>query len=190
MRLSREILTARFRLTPKIWHIYDWVPPRPIPMWPALFAMGVLFVEWRLGMVAAVERVPFPVNLGIVLALPALVWHIAGKPAIEGKPVQLYLLSQLRYWLREPNALAGMVPVHEPKTARTELSIWVPSLPRNNTAVPGSVAVGRERKGRRARTWIPRSPRRRSGTREKADEQRASRDRRARWPGANDVRQR
>lgn len=119
-----RVFTDTFWVRRTVWHVYDLVLPVPVPVVSAVVALAVLFVEWRVGLMAALDRLPFPVNLLGLLILPAVAWKLSDRPSVEGRSLQAWAWSQIRYRF-EPRELVGdLEPVREPKRTRASLTAW------------------------------------------------------------------
>lgn len=122
MAIQPEVHTAKFSVRRELWHVTDWVLPAPVPLVPATVAAGILFAEFKFGIAALWSSIlPFPLSLAPVIGLAYLGWRLADKPSVEGKPLHVYLASQIRYYLREPKKYVGLTSAHEPSRARVHL---------------------------------------------------------------------
>ena len=108
MELELSVWTRRLSVKRELWHLGDIVPGFAIPVQESVAALGVTFAEWWL----------LIKHLHMSLPLPALTWFLAGRPAIEGKPVHLWIWSQLRFYFAEPRLVIHLEPAWEPRQAR------------------------------------------------------------------------
>ncbi len=119
-----RVFTDTFWVRRTVWHVYDLVLPVPVPVISACAAMAVLFVEWRFGLMGLLDRLPFPINVLGLLVLPAIAWKLSDRPSIEGRSLQAWVWSQIRYRL-EPRQLTGdLEPVREPRRTRASITAW------------------------------------------------------------------
>ena len=120
MELELSVWTRRLSVKRELWHLGDIVPGFAIPVQESVAALAVTFAEWWLLIKHLHVSLPLPAPLPLLLflALPALTWFLAGRPAIEGKPVHLWIWSQLRFCFAEPRLVIHLEPAWEPQQAR------------------------------------------------------------------------
>ncbi|MBO0708970.1 MAG: hypothetical protein J2P44_11465 [Candidatus Dormibacteraeota bacterium] len=123
-----EVYTSRFRVQRQIWHIWEWVSPWPIPIWPGVGAMAAVFVQLQFGLMRLWTAIlPFPLNLAMLLGIAVAVYKLLNQPMVEGRSLYAWLRAQLRYWLFEPRLMLGELErVREDGDWRDELSSWSP----------------------------------------------------------------
>lgn len=126
MGLQPEVHTSRFHVRRELWHIQDWVLPAPVPLIPAAVFAAVIFIEFKLGVADLLGHLlPFPMNLIPIVVVAYGFWRVSDRPTVEGKTLQAYIASQLRFWFTEPKKLVGFEPAREPFRARLRLgSTW------------------------------------------------------------------
>jgi hypothetical protein len=103
-----EVYTSRFRVQRQIWHIWEWVSPWPIPIWPGVAAVAAVFVQLQFGLLKLWTAIlPFPLNLAALFGIAAAVYKLLNQPMVEGRPLQVWLRTQFRYGLLEPRFMVG-----------------------------------------------------------------------------------
>ncbi len=128
--MDLPVWSDRFKVPRVIYHLMDWVPGFGIPLAPLCAGVVVMFSQWRLvGLFDLHNPLPPPYNLAAALALPAMAWYLAGKPAVEGRPLPHWLLSQARYLL-EPRVWVSTERIHEPRRVRVDLRVHSPGSAR------------------------------------------------------------
>ena len=128
MEQSRaHVYTDLFRVRRYLTHAYDFNWGAAIPIVPAGAVLAVTFLEFKLGVFAVAGHLPAPLNLAAVAVLPFVAWKIVDRPVVEGRPLQAWVLSQIRYWLLEPHQLVGeLEAVRERQRDRRSLHAWSP----------------------------------------------------------------
>lgn len=123
-----EVYTSRFRVQRQIWHIWEWVSPWPIPIWPGVGAVAALFIQLQFGLLRVwTEFLPFPLNLAMLVGIAVAVYKLLDQPMVEGRALHVWIRSQLRFWLFEPRLMMGELDrVREPRRWRDALSCWSP----------------------------------------------------------------
>jgi hypothetical protein len=126
--MELSVWTRRLAVKRELWHLGDIVPGFPIPVQESVAALGVAFLEWWVLIKHLHLSLPLPPPLPLFLfcSLPAAAWYLAGRPAVEGKPVHVYLWSQLRYFLAEPRTLVHVEPAWEPQQLRLREVLFEP----------------------------------------------------------------
>lgn len=125
--IEQHIFTDLFDVRRYFTHLLDITLPFSVPLISGSAAAVTLFIEWRLGILGLARAVPAPLNLVVGGALPTLAWMFANKPKLEGKPVQVWVLSQLRYWVIEPKEYIGaMERVRGHRPVRRSIVAWSP----------------------------------------------------------------
>lgn len=123
-----EVYTSRFRVQRQIWHIWEWVSPWPIPIWPGVGAVAAVFVQLQFGLLKLwTDILPFPLNLAVVFGIAAAVYKLLNQPMVEGRPLRVWLRTQFCYWLLEPRFMVGELDrIKDPARWRDALSCWSP----------------------------------------------------------------
>jgi hypothetical protein len=123
-----EVYTSRFRVQRRIWHIWEWVSPWPIPIWPGVGAVATVFAQLQFGLLRLwTQLLPFPLNLVVLFGLAAAIYKLLNQPMVEGRPLSVWLRAQLRYWLLEPRLMVGELErLREPSTSWDRLTCWSP----------------------------------------------------------------
>ena len=82
-----EVYTSRFRVQRQIWHIWEWVSPWPIPIWPGVGAVAAVFVQLQFGLLKLwTDILPFPLNLAVVFGIAAARLQAAEPADGRGPP--------------------------------------------------------------------------------------------------------
>jgi hypothetical protein len=119
------VYTSLLRVERRLYHIGRLELPRPVTLTEAavfVLTFGVLVALTRL------LRIPVgPTWLWLYLVGPWLASWAATQPLADSKRLHQWALSQIRYFLAEPRALARLGPVSEPRQLRAEVWAWRPT---------------------------------------------------------------
>jgi len=121
--MQLPVHTDLYRVRRTLYHIGDLVLPRPIGMVPALACVMALLLEWQ---GAHRPPLPFPFDvwsLAIYGAVPFIAYRLANRPLVEGRPLHLWLLSQVTY-VFQPRCLVRLSTDYEPKRERLRFGAW------------------------------------------------------------------
>lgn len=113
--------TNIWRIEKRLYKLYDFNLPMPLPMVQIGVFIGVL-IPWVV--LLRLVQVPFSSPWHVFyLVPPGLVTYLATRPVLEGKRLTELLLAQLRY-LTEPRTWCRLTPAYEPERARIDATVW------------------------------------------------------------------
>jgi hypothetical protein len=121
--MQLPVHTDLYRVRRTLYHIGDLVLPRPIGMVPTLVCVLTLLLEWQ---VAHRLHLPFTFDLwslAIYGAIPFAAYRLANRPVVEGRPLHLWALSQVRYVFQH-RRLVRLAPDYEPERERLRFGTW------------------------------------------------------------------
>lgn len=122
---DKQIHTAKFHHRREVWHLGDLRLPRPFPVTPTAAALAILVIEWRIGLFGLVSHLAFPFSILPILVGPFVAYRLTDRPLVEGRPLHVFIASQLRFAFVEHRRYVGLTAVHEPRRARGRLGeIW------------------------------------------------------------------
>ncbi|MGI5120278.1 TcpE family conjugal transfer membrane protein [Marinactinospora thermotolerans] len=133
--------TNIWRIEKRLYKLYDFRLPRPLPLVTFGVWLGVSIV-WAFLM--SVLRVPFQTPWHVLWLVPPLVIaFFATRPVIEGKRLTELLLSQARF-LAEARVYTRLAPQYEPTEVTVAVRVWH----RHPDAGPLPAVGGRAARGR------------------------------------------
>ncbi|MBB6120250.1 TcpE family conjugal transfer membrane protein [Nocardiopsis algeriensis] len=116
--------TNIWRIEKRLYKLYDFRLPMPLPVGTFGVAMGV-FLLWA--MLLGILNAPFVFGNGWHLVLwvvpPGVITVLATRPVIEGKRLTELLLSQMRF-LAEARVYTRLAPEYEPSEVRVSVRVW------------------------------------------------------------------
>lgn len=121
-----EVWTDLFRVQRRIWHVWEWVTPWPVPLLPGVGAVVACFVQLQFGLQGLYTRLlPFPLNVAMLIGVAAAVYMLLDRPTVEGRPLTTWLRSQFRFYLKEPPHLDGWGrKLDMPTRRQVRLAAW------------------------------------------------------------------
>ncbi|MFL1379897.1 TcpE family conjugal transfer membrane protein [Nocardiopsis protaetiae] len=116
--------TNIWRIEKRLYKLYDFRLPMPLPVGTFGVAVGV-FLVWVI--LLGIFNAPFVFGNGWHLVLwvvpPGLITVLVTRPVIEGKRLTELLLSQARY-LAEARVYTRLAPEYEPAQVRVAVRVW------------------------------------------------------------------
>ncbi|MFY7068709.1 TcpE family conjugal transfer membrane protein [Nocardiopsis changdeensis] len=116
--------TNIWRIEKRLYKLYDFRLPMPLPVGTFGVAVGV-FLVWVI--LLGILNAPFVFGNGWHLVLwvvpPGVITVLVTRPVIEGKRLTELLLSQARY-LAEARAYTRLAPEYEPAEVRVAVRVW------------------------------------------------------------------
>ncbi|GHD36080.1 hypothetical protein GCM10007147_43150 [Nocardiopsis kunsanensis] len=116
--------TNIWRIEKRLYKLYDFRLPMPLPVGTFGVAMGI-FLIWVV--LLSVLNAPFDFGNGWHLVLwvvpPGVITVLATRPVIEGKRLTELLISQARFFT-EPRVMTRLAPEYEPGEARVSARVW------------------------------------------------------------------
>ncbi|WP_306371312.1 TcpE family conjugal transfer membrane protein, partial [Nocardiopsis sp. CC223A] len=116
--------TNIWRIEKRLYKLYDFRLPMPLPVGTFGVAVGV-FLVWVI--LLGILNAPFVFGNGWHLVLwvvpPGLITVLVTRPVIEGKRLTELLLSQARY-LAEARVYTRLAPEYEPAEVRVAVRVW------------------------------------------------------------------
>ncbi|WP_116243732.1 TcpE family conjugal transfer membrane protein [Nocardiopsis sp. FIRDI 009] len=116
--------TNIWRIEKRLYKLYDFRLPMPLPVGTFGVALGV-FAIWVV--LLSILNAPFTFGNGWHLVLwvvpPGVITVLATRPVIEGKRLTELLLSQARF-LTEARVYTRLAPEYEPAEARVVVRVW------------------------------------------------------------------
>ncbi|MFE6305425.1 TcpE family conjugal transfer membrane protein [Nocardiopsis sp. NPDC057823] len=116
--------TNIWRIEKRLYKLYDFRLPMPLPVGTFGVAVGV-FLVWVI--LLGILNAPFVFGNGWHLVLwvvpPGVITVLVTRPVIEGKRLTELLLSQARY-LAEARVYTRLAPEYEPAEVRVAVRVW------------------------------------------------------------------
>ena len=116
--------TNIWRIEKRLYKLYDFRLPMPLPVGTFGVALGV-FMLWVV--LLSLFRAPFEFGNGWHLVLwvvpPGVITVLATRPVIEGKRLTELLISQARF-LTEARVYTRLAPEYEPSEVRVAVRVW------------------------------------------------------------------
>lgn len=130
--------TSIWRIEKRLYKLYDFRLPSPVPMATAGIFVGAL-IGWIV--LLNVLRVPFDFGNGWHLVLwvlpPGLIAFAATRPVAEGKRLGELLASHAKY-LREARLYTRLRGEYEPTRAQVQATVWHQPTPPDRHSTPAS----------------------------------------------------
>ncbi|WP_026127124.1 TcpE family conjugal transfer membrane protein [Nocardiopsis xinjiangensis] len=116
--------TNIWRIEKRLYKLYDFRLPMPLPVGTFGVAMGI-FLIWVV--LLSVLNAPFDFGNGWHLVLwvvpPGVITVLATRPVIEGKRLTELLISYARFFT-EPRVMTRLAPEYEPGEVRVSVRVW------------------------------------------------------------------
>ena len=116
--------TNIWRIEKRLYKLYDFRLPMPLPVGTFGVAMGI-FLIWVV--LLSILNAPFDFGNGWHLVLwvvpPGVITVLATRPVIEGKRLTELLISQARFFT-EPRVMTRLAPEYEPGEVRVSVRVW------------------------------------------------------------------
>ena len=116
--------TNIWRIEKRLYKLYDFRLPMPLPVGTFGVAMGI-FLIWVV--LLSVLNAPFDFGNGWHLVLwvvpPGVITVLATRPVIEGKRLTELLISYARFFT-EPRVMTRLAPEYEPGEMRVSVRVW------------------------------------------------------------------
>jgi hypothetical protein len=122
--MELPVYTSLLRVERRLYEIGQFELPRPVTLTEA----GV-FASTFLVLVLGTHLLGMGVSATwawVYLVLPWLAARAAAQPLADRKRVDLWARSQVRHLVAEPQLLARLQSVHEPRQLRLRVRVWQP----------------------------------------------------------------